>query len=88
MLLHGAYVFSAIAHFMRANREQHLSYAGRLHLSAARGRQPSYGNIDEAAEFRLMQVREAVTQLKSSARLSDYGVRALEVIRSRCAAFG
>lgn len=85
MLLHGAYVFSVVAQFMAANRDEYERSAGRWHLSATRGELVPYRDSRSAFRFRARQVASAVSELERSADVSDYGRRAIELVKRRCA---
>lgn len=75
MLLHGAFVFSCIAAFMRRHRNEYQATCGDWHLSATPARRISYSSIDTAITMRVTQVEEALRTLRSSSVLSGFGCR-------------
>lgn len=78
MLLHGSFVFSCIALFMRRHATEYQASCSGWHLSATPGRRIPYSSINEAIELRMAQVSAALSLLRKNAHYSEIGARASE----------
>ena len=76
MLLHGSFVFSCIALFMRRYLVEYESSCAGWHLSATPGQRVPYASMNAAIGHRIAQVNEALKQLRKNAAYSEIGARA------------
>lgn len=88
LLLHGAFVFVSVARFMRNRAEAYGRMPPTWRLSAAKGRTVRACDADEAANFRITQVREAMRTLHERATFTPFGRRVESAVLSGLSALG
>lgn len=73
LLLHGCFVFSNLARFIRLARQYYVSIEVTWQLSASKGKVISVSEVENVCDFRIEQVKEALKILGSRASFSPFG---------------